>query len=137
MIFITSTDYFGPWLDHPDATHERKSAAVALIEKVNRCLADAEAHGVELEMNPHTATLISGVTYGGFRPQSCDQGAPHSSHKEGRGVDIYDRNGQLDRFLTDARLASYGLYRESPAATLGWTHLTDRSPSSGARTFQP
>ena len=134
---ITAADYFGPWFNHADATHERKDAADALLDKVNDLLLEAEANGVEIHTNPHTGTCVSGQTYGGFRPQDCSQGAPHSSHKEARAVDVYDPHGDLDRWLTDARLEAHGLYRESPNATEGWTHLSDKAPGSGHRTFVP
>ena len=134
---ISLADYFGHWFDCEDATPERMAAAQVMLDKVNECLVEAKANGVDLEINPRTATMVAGQTYGGFRPQNCSQGALHSSHKEGRGVDVYDLNEQLDRWLTDVRLAAYGLYREAVTATPTWTHLTDRAPASGARTFQP
>jgi hypothetical protein len=114
MIFLA--DYFGPWVDHKDATEEVKKNAEVLLEKVANLLDE---------------------TYGGFRPQDCPQGSPNSSHKVGRGVDIYDPLNALDNWLTDALLEKYGLYRESPLATKGWCHLSDRAPGSGRRTFSP
>ena len=134
---ISLSEYFGPWINHPDATPERVSAAETMLAAVNELLQEAEANGIEIKANPHTGTCVSGQTYGGFRPQDCPQGAPHSSHKEARAVDIYDPDGALDRWLTDARLEAYGLYRENAESTLGWTHLSDKSPPSGRRTFQP
>ena len=134
---ISISDYFGPWADSPDATDEVKLAAQAMLDRVNQCLMEAEANGVEIQTNPATGTCVSGQTLGGFRPQDCGQGAPHSSHKEGRAVDCYDPDGDLDRWLTDARLEQFGLYREAPGSTNGWTHLTDKAPGSGRRTFQP
>ena len=134
---ISLSDYFGPWIDHPDATPERKEAARAMLYKVNLFLVEAEANGVEISTNPHTETCISGQTYGGFRPQNCPQGAPHSSHKEARAVDVYDPFGDLDRWITDAWLEAAGLYREAPDSTHGWAHLTDKAPPSGHRTFNP
>jgi hypothetical protein len=92
---------------------------------------------VELRLNPKTESLVSGDTLGGFRPQNATQGAPHSSHKEARAVDVYDPGGKLDAWLNDAKLEHYGLYREHPDATQGWCHLTDRAPGSGRRTFMP
>jgi hypothetical protein len=134
---ISLDDYVGPHADSPDWTPERKAAAFTMLEKSNALLADAEAHGVELEDNPKTGSLVSGEKYGGFRPQDCPQGAPHSAHKEGRGVDVYDPTGALDRWISDLILEKYGLYREHPADTGGWCHLTDRAPPSGRRTFHP
>lgn len=134
---ISLAEYVGPHEDSPDWTAERKAAAFQMLERVNELLADAEAHGVELADNPKTGTLVSGTTYGGFRPQDCPQGAPTSAHKEGRAVDIYDPLGALDRWISDLILAKYDLYRESPLATSGWCHLSDRAPPSGKRTFLP
>lgn len=131
---ISLSDYFGPWLGHPDATPDRVDNAEFLLEHVNRLLS---AYGKPLPINPNTKTNISGATFGGFRPQSCPQGAPGSSHKDGEGVDVYDPDNALDDWLTDGILAAYGLYREAPDATPGWCHLTRRAPKSGKRTFRP
>lgn len=134
---ITLAEYFGPWEESPDATDDRHMAASAMLERVNALLSEAESFGVALEMNPHTGSLVSGQTYGGFRPQDCPQGASHSSHKEARAVDIYDPHGELDRWITDLCLERHGLYREHPADTNGWSHLSDKAPGSGKRTFHP
>jgi hypothetical protein len=134
---ITIEQLYGPWLNHPDATDECKAASAALLAKVNALLDQATAAGVELEDNPITGNQVSGVEYGGFRPQSCTQGAPHSPHKEGRGVDVHDAGNKLDAWLTDEILEAAGLYREAPHSTPGWCHLTDRAPGSGHRTFVP
>ena len=137
MSMIALVDYFGNWFDDPDATDEVKAAARELLDRVNPLLEEAEAHGVEIQTNPRTKTCIAGETYGGFRPQSCTQGAPHSSHKLGRAVDIYDPDNALDRYVTDAILESHGLYREAPSATKSWCHLSDKMPPSQHRTFFP
>lgn len=136
---ISLTDYAGGHEESPDWTQERQEAAQAMLDKVNTLLMDAESHGVELEMSPNTHALVGGQFhgYGGFRPQDCPQGAPHSAHKEGRAVDVYDPHGYLDRWVTDLLLEKYGLYREHPVDTNGWCHLSDRAPPSGKRTFHP
>lgn len=134
---ISLADYLGVHADSPDATDARKAAAEAMLDSVNALLLEAEAYGVELPTNPKTGTLVSGETYGGFRPQSCPIGAPSSAHKEGRAVDVYDPTGALDKWITDMRLEHFGLYREHPADTSGWCHLTDRAPGSERRTFHP
>lgn len=135
MIFVA--DYFGPWINHPDATDEVQVNAFNLLEKVNALLDDAFLCNIDLVDNPSTDTLISGTKYGGFRPQDCPQGASNSSHKQGRGVDIYDPENALDNWITDTILEKHGLYRESPLNTRHWCHLTDRPPKSGKRTFAP
>ena len=134
---ITLAQYFGVWFDNEDATDERKAAAGVMLAKVNTCLNNMVSSGISLNINPKTQTLVSGETYGGFRPQNCPIGAAHSSHKEGRAVDIYDPGNVLDNWLNDSLLTQFGLYREAPAATPHWLHLTDRSPGSGLRTFNP
>lgn len=134
---ISLEEYVGPHSESPDWTPERKDAAVVLLPKVNELLAAAEHNGVDLPDNPKTGSLVSGTQYGGFRPQNCPEGAPHSSHKEGRAVDVFDPSGELDRWISDLILEKYDLYREHPADTNGWCHLTDRAPSSGKRTFHP
>ena len=132
---ISLAEYVGPHEDSPDWTPERKAAAFTMLERVNALLADAEAHGVELEDNPKTGSLVSGTTFGGFRPQDCPQGAPGSAHKQGQAVDVYDPAGALDRWISDLILEKYDLYREHPADTNGWCHLGTRAPGSGRRTF--
>ncbi len=135
MIFLR--DYFGQWFDHPDATDECKANAEELLDRVNALLLEADAHEVELMENPVTGTYVSGSRYGGFRPQDCPQGAPNSSHKVGKGIDIYDPNNALDNWISDGILAKYDLFREAPQATRSWCHLTSREPRSGKRTFLP
>lgn len=143
MIFMA--DYFGPWVGHKDATEQIKVDAYNFIEKVNALLDEAFANMIDLVDNPATGTLVSGNTYGGFRPQDCKQGAPNSSHKRGRGIDIYDPDDVLDNWITDKILERHGLYREHPlttkkgykGASSSWCHLTDRAPGSGRRTFHP
>lgn len=76
----------------------------------------------------------------GYRPGrfnvACG-GAPSSAHTTCEAIDLDDSWGEVDKWLTDAILAQYGLYREDPASTNGWCHLTTRSPRSGNRTFKP
>lgn len=134
---ILLDDYFGPWRHHPDATDEVLHHASVLLVPVNDLLNEAFEAGVDLTINPQTKTHVAGITYGGFRPQCCTQGAVSSSHKVGRGIDIYDPLNALDNWITDAILTKHDLYREAPLATKGWCHLTDRAPASKKRTFLP
>ncbi len=136
-MIINELDYFGPWMHHPEVTPEMRDTARTFLAKVNALLALAEKQGVKFKRNGCTGTCVSGEKYGGFRPQSCPQGAPNSSHKQGRGVDIYDPDNALDNWITDQMLEAIGLYREAPEATISWCHLTDRAPGSGKRTFRP
>lgn len=134
---ITVADYFGQFLDHHDALDIYNQNADDLLDKINALLYAYERDGRKVPINPNTGTQISGTSFGGFRPQSCPQGAPDSSHKIGKGVDVYDPQGKLDAWLNDDILAAFGLYREHPDATDTWCHLTTRAPHSGHRTFFP
>lgn len=139
---ITQEDYFKAYAGHPEITDEIRINAAGLLTAVNALLEDAIAQGWEPKVNPATGTLISGQQNGGWRPQACPIGAPKSSHKQGRGVDVADGDGELDRTIDDAMLKRHGLFREHPDATAGWCHLTDRAPGSWTaendkRTFWP
>lgn len=132
-------EYFGQWLNHKDATDAVVANAEEFLSKVNSILDIAVVDGIDLRINPVTGNHISGKTYGGFRPQDCPQGAPTSSHKVGRGVDIYDPDNSLDDWLMKHQsiLKTHCLYMEHPDATPRWCHLTDRSPASGKTVFKP
>ena len=139
LSYVTPDDYFGRWMDHPDCTDEVKDNAGAFLLKVNEILDRAFMDGVDYILNEKTNSYVSGKTYGGFRPQDCPQGALHSSHKEGRGVDIYDPNGAIDDWCMKHQrdLEELGLHIEHPSVTIGWCHMTDRSPPSGRTVFMP
>lgn len=135
---ISLIDYVGKWADSPDWTEERQQNATDMLSKVNNLLYDYQDEtGNIVPINPNTRSCVSGQIYGGFRPQNCPQGAPHSSHKEGLAVDVYDPLNKLDKWLTDDILESHELYREAPQSTPSWCHLSSRSPASGKRTFIP
>lgn len=134
---LTLDQYFGPYCTHPDAGAGKWTAAERMLDKVNQLLDRAKAEGVRLEVNPKTNSLVSGTENGGFRPQSCTVGAPNSKHKQGRAVDVFDPDGDLDNWITDGVLEDFGLYRESPGDTPTWCHLQDVAPGSGKRTFKP
>jgi len=134
---ISAADYFCAYADHAEITPAIHENAEELLRKVNALLEECVANGWVPRVNPATGTLISGQQNGGWRPSDCPIGAPTSSHKTGRGVDVADGNGELDTLLTDGMLEAHGLYREAPDATSGWCHLTDRAPKSGRRTFFP
>lgn len=141
MDFISIEDYYGAWTNEPSATDERKRASKAFLSKVNSLLETAVEDGVKLVKSHKTGTHISGEKdgFGGFRPKWCKQGAEHSSHKEGRGVDIADHDGSLDAWCMKHEhiLKEHGLCMEHPSATDGWCHLSDRYPPSGRTVFYP
>lgn len=134
---ISPNDVIGPWQHSPDLTDDRRDNINDLVPAVNALLTMAGRAGIPLPTNPKTGTQVSGKQFGGFRPQTCTIGAPHSAHKEGMAVDIYDPTNALDEWITDDVLRECGLYREGGRWTPGWTHLTTRRPGSGNRTFQP
>ena len=90
---------------------------------------------------PNTGSIISGSKGGsgdgGFRLQTATTGAALSSHKQAMAIDVYDPEEKLDSMVTDALLTKCDLYREAPASTPHWAHLTTRAPHSGNRTFLP
>jgi len=139
---ITVDEYFGPWKDHPDATPERKQNAVLLLHACSALEYFARRDGVDFPDNPHTGTGVSGQELGGFRPQSCTQGAPHSAHKEALAVDRYDPEGLIDAYCMKhsepgGLMESCGIYLEHPSKTEGWSHWSIRRPGSGHRVFYP
>ena len=134
---ISFTDYFGPWLGCSEMTDDAEDNANELLATVNDILEIAESCGVDLPTNHKTGTLVSGEKFGGFRPQSCKEGAPKSAHKIGAAVDVFDPDNKLDEWLNDDILTTFDLYREHPDSTPGWCHLTTRAPKSKRRTFYP
>lgn len=134
---VTAADYFRAYADHAALTEEIRQNADILLGKVNALLEECIGLGWVPRVNPATGTLISGQDNGGWRPPECPIGAPSSSHKQGRGVDIADGNGELDAMVDAAMLERHGLYKEHPDCTAGWLHVTDRAPKSGNRIFWP
>lgn len=136
-VVITTDDYFKAYADHEAITPAIEENAETLLAKVNPLLEDCILLGWVAKVNPATGTLISGTKNGGWRPPECPIGAPSSSHKQGRGVDVADAGNKLDSLITDDLLEQHWLYREHPDDTPNWVHLTDRAPGSGRRTFKP
>ncbi len=144
---INIEQYLGPYRDHPEATFDKCQQAQGMLQKVNALLTEAKSRGAyNDEVNPSTGTQVSGSGNGGARPSDCPVGAPNSNHKKFRAVDVYDPRNKLDEWLDrydsdggkyNPTLERYGLYREHPASTQGWTHLSDLPPGSGNRTFRP
>jgi hypothetical protein len=137
--YFTTADYFGKWLGHPDMTLEVHRNAEDLLRRVNLVCEVCDASGIDFPLNQRTNSYVSGSQYGGFRPQSCDVGSPLSSHKEGKGIDIYDPNHEIATWFMKhaALLKEHGLAMEHPDHTSGWCHLTTRIPKSGRTVFLP
>ena len=136
---ITREDYFGPWLHHRDVTGNVQANSDKLLSAC-RCLEDEMVKAdIVFPTNPATKTGVAGKTYGGFRPQDCSQGAPHSAHKEGLAVDRWDPLGEIDGWLmkNPEALKRHGIYIEHPSKTDTWSHWSIRAPASGQHVFYP
>ena len=95
---ITLNQYF---IGRPH-TPVQEAAAQELLERVNGLIgAYIEATGKDIPINPHTNSMISGLTEGGFRLPECAQGASMSSHKEAKGVDITDPKNEFDAWIIE------------------------------------
>lgn len=127
---ITVEEYFAAYAGHPDITPERLANGEALIGKVDALLEAAALDGLVLAVNPYTDCLISGSGNGGFRPQACLIGAPKSTHKQGRGVDIYDPQRRLQAwcYRHPELMKELGLTMENGRWTPTWCHLQDTPP---------
>lgn len=144
-------EYFGAKIQHPDATLERRDNAMRLLLKVNALLDYARSQGIYTDpIDPDTGTCISGAKGGagdgGFRLQGAATGRAKSAHKEGHGVDVYDPEDALDNWIStfdqqdgfvNDLLQRFGLHREHPSATPGWSHLQDVPPTSRRLTYWP
>ena len=136
---ITVDQYFGFYKDCEDVTEERRQNAILLLHACSALEYFAVRDGIEFPINPRTDSNVSGQTYGGFRPQSCTQGAPHSAHKEALAVDRYDPEGLIDKWCMEHLdlLETCGIYIEHPSKTGGWSHWSIKRPGSGNRVFYP
>lgn len=136
---ITLFQYVGVHLHSPDWTPERQANTAELLTRVTALQLHMENLGVKFPLNPVTGTCISGWTFGGFRPQNCPAGAPKSTHKDGKGLDIYDPAGDIDYWIVTNResLEPFQLWFESPANTPKWSHWQSVAPHSGNRIFIP
>lgn len=136
---ITLAQYIGPWADSPDFDASRKANAERLLAACAKLEAYAVKDGVEFPINPKTGSGVSGTQYGGFRPQSCGEGAPGSAHKMALAVDRFDPDGKIDKWCMRniERMAECGIYIEHPSATSTWSHWSIRAPKSGRIVFYP
>lgn len=132
---FTLDEYFGQHQSNPKAIENAMKLLAACTELQGYLAAD----GVIFHVNPATRTVISGNTYGGFRPQCCPQGAANSAHKTGQAVDIYDPGNKIDDYLMEHQdlLETCGIYIEHPGKTPGWSHWGIRPPASGRHVFMP
>ena len=139
---ITIEQYFGDFNDSPDATNARWDNATRLLSACALLEELAVADGVVFPDNPITGSGVSGQHFGGFRPQDCPIGSPHSAHKEGLAVDRYDPHDDIDEWCRKnkepgGKLEQCGIYIEAVISTPKWSHWQIRRPGSGNREFQP
>lgn len=101
-----------------------------LLTRVNKLLED---FGEELDLRSghRTREKTLALIAAGYRA------ALGGKHETSQAVDVADPHNLLDAWLSDAKLESYGLYREAPSATDTWCHLQNFPPKSGHRTFIP
>lgn len=138
-LFITYQEYFNRWLGSSDVTEEYKVNAVRLLTACDSLYRLAIRDDIYFPFNSKTQSRVSGELYGGFRPSVCPVGSSKSAHKEALAVDIYDPRGDIDNwcFKNQDKLEQCGIYIEDTNKTLGWSHWTIRTPSSGKRVFIP
>lgn len=136
---ITTAEYFGTWVDHPDITETVKTNAGVLLIAVNGLIVDLMRGLVYPRTNPKTGSAVSGETGGGFRPQDYPVGAPKSAHKTGEAIDLFDPYAAISGYLfvRQELLRKHGLWMEAPAMTVGWCHLQTRPVKSGNTVFYP
>lgn len=136
---INLEQYVGPHDASPDWTPKRIANAEKLLAACAKLEALAVADGVTFLENQATGCSVSGLTFGGFRPQSCPQGAANSNHKEGLAVDRYDPDNKIDAWCMKNldKLEECGIWIEHPDATNRWSHWQCVPPRSGNRVFRP
>lgn len=117
-----------------ELTQMIRDNANELLRRVNGLL-------VDLGRSPIVEKVNSG-----WRPASLNaiyakdpkvHAATHSSHMDGKAVDITDDLGELEILITahPELLKKHMLNREDPASTPGWCHLDSRD-GLGYRTFK-
>jgi hypothetical protein len=137
---LTYEDIAGPWENHADLTDERAGNIIQLLIPACSMLEERmRVDGVVFPVNPKTGTGVSGETFGGFRPQSCQTGAPKSNHKQGLAVDRYDPANEIDTWCMAHLdiLEECGIWIEHPSKTPTWSHWQCVPPKSGRRVFLP
>jgi hypothetical protein len=137
--WVTIEQYFGPYhANYATETPEKIANARVLLKRVNSALDMYSVSGGVMSFNPHNRTsFISGHGNGGFRPADCKVGAPRSKHKSASAIDLFDPDGRIKEFFTEAMLTQFDLYMELPRATPTWAHLQTLPPASKRRIFLP
>ena len=124
-----------------DLTEDVQANALDLLSRVNLLLGFAYANGVQPTLDEKTGTHVAS----GWRPPAINDAtsnaAKSSRHMTGQAIDLRDDPdkrplarwclGNLDR------LATIGLWMESPQWTPSWVHLQTVPPKSGKRVYIP
>jgi hypothetical protein len=138
---ISKAEYIGTYNKCSDLTPVILANIDKLLTTVNKFIQAAQKDGVIPMINPATKSQVGGELNGGFRPQSCTIGAPMSAHKLGMACDIYDPTGAYDKWANDPKNLKFiqdnGMYFEASKFTIGWCHISTKSPASGRRFFIP
>lgn len=109
---------------------EDNNCADDLLTRVN-ALYDALGLPCELRSGHRVPAKTQELIDSGHRA------AKGGKHETSQAVDVADNEEWADKEISDELLESYGLWREAPSATVGWTHLQNIAPPSGHRTFIP
>lgn len=140
-MIITLEQYANDKINHRDFNDECRNNAIEWVGRSNLLLTKIKDDGIKLIPDPDTGCMISGNKNGngGFRLQSCPEGAPGSTHKKGKGGDISDPLGMIDIWCiyNEKVLEKIGIWLEHPLKTPGWSHWQSIAPGSGKRFFVP
>lgn len=105
-------------------TPQLRANASITVASANELLNAAVSAGIFLEVHPKNLTLIAS----GWRPPAVNSAtpgaAPGSKHMTCEGIDIYDADGDLDRWCLENEdiLEKLSLWIEHPSATKTWCH---------------
>jgi hypothetical protein len=111
-----------------DFTKEVQANLKVLHEKINTIRA---AYGKSM------------IVSSGWRNKTINDATPgaakNSKHMIGLAIDIYDKDGELFKWVLEnlELMKKLGVYIEDKRYTLGWTHFGIGAPSSLKRIFKP
>lgn len=112
--WLTSSSKYPERAKSLELTKEITDNATKLVEAVNSLFKELGIEDV--------------VVSSGFRPSGINnlvKGAKASGHLRGLAIDLEDKDGTIDTLLeaNPKLLRKYGLFLESPKATVGWCHV--------------
>lgn len=128
--YLSASGRYPERVNSAELTPELLKNAENLLERVNLMLVELGIKNVKVSS--------------GFRPLAVNAGVPGSAkkslHMSCNAIDIHDRDGSLDKLIEsrDDLKKKYGLWQESPAATINWCHLDNKNRGVRAKnTFLP